>query len=136
VARGAAALAVTAAIIYVGYLFVTSPVGVDPHIVSAGLQGQDRAAADGGHRAAADGGTAPPRTEGTAPPRTEGTAPPRTEDTAPPPSQVIELKVGTVEPFTLSTPFASVRISDPMVAEVIPQTNKSVLLIPKEVGQT
>ena len=52
------------------------------------------------------------------------------------PSQVIELKVGTAQPFTLSTPFASVLISDPTVAEVIPQTYQSVLLIPKKVGQT
>ena len=55
------------------------------------------------------------------PPSVVPTPPPRTE--APPPSQVIELKVGTVEPFTMSIPFASVRISDPMIAEVIPQTD-------------
>jgi hypothetical protein len=64
-------------------------------------------------------------------------APPQPKEApAPPPLQVIELKVGTVEPFTLSTPFASVQISNPIVADVIPQTDELVLLVPNEVGQT
>jgi putative type II/III system pilus formation protein len=55
---------------------------------------------------------------------------------SPPPEHVLDLVVGVSRLVSTADPFASVDIADPNVVDAKPETDKTVLLVPKASGET
>jgi Pilus formation protein N terminal region len=54
----------------------------------------------------------------------------------PPPEQVLDLVVGVSRLISTATPFSAVDIADPNVVDAKPETDRSILLVPKASGET
>ena len=57
-------------------------------------------------------------------------------EVSPPPERVLNLEVGVSVLISTETPFTSVDIADPNVVDAKPETDKTVLLVPKASGET
>jgi Flp pilus assembly secretin CpaC len=57
-------------------------------------------------------------------------------DVTPAPERVLNLEVGVSVLISVTTPFTSVDIADPNVVDAKPETDKTVLLVPKASGET
>jgi Flp pilus assembly secretin CpaC len=57
-------------------------------------------------------------------------------EVGPPPTRVLDLVVGVSRLVSTANPFASVDIADPNIVDAKPETDKTVLLIPKASGNT
>ena len=57
-------------------------------------------------------------------------------EVSPPPAQALDLVVGVSRLISTATPFSAVDISDPNVVDAKPETDKTVLLVPKASGET
>lgn len=57
-------------------------------------------------------------------------------EVSPPPERVLDLVVGVSRLISTTTPFATVDIADPNVVDAKPETDKTVLLVPKASGET
>ena len=57
-------------------------------------------------------------------------------DVSPPPEHVLDLVVGVSRLISTATPFTAVDIADPNVVDAKPETDKSILLVPKASGET
>jgi Flp pilus assembly secretin CpaC len=55
-------------------------------------------------------------------------------EVGPPPTRVLDLVVGVSRLVSTANPFASVDIPDPNIVDAKPETDKTVLLIPKASG--
>ena len=57
-------------------------------------------------------------------------------EVSPPPERVLDLVVGVSRLISTTTPFSAVDIADPNVVDAKPETDKTVLLVPKASGET
>ncbi len=57
-------------------------------------------------------------------------------EVSPPPQRVLDLVVGVSRLMRTATPFTAVDIADPNVVDAKPETDKTVLLVPKASGET
>ena len=57
-------------------------------------------------------------------------------EVSPPPENVLDLVVGVSRMVSTADPFAAVDIADPNVVDAKPETDKTVLLVPKAAGET
>lgn len=57
-------------------------------------------------------------------------------EVAPPPGQVLDLVVGVSRLISTNSPFTAVDIADPNVVDAKPETDRSILLVPKASGET
>jgi len=57
-------------------------------------------------------------------------------EVSPPPERILNLEVGVSVLISTTTPFTSVDIADPNVVDAKPETDKTVLLVPKASGET
>ena len=55
---------------------------------------------------------------------------------SPPPENVLDLVVGVSRLLSTTKPFVAVDIADPNVVDAKPETDKSILLVPKAAGET
>jgi Pilus formation protein N terminal region len=57
-------------------------------------------------------------------------------EVSPPPERVLDLVVGVSRLISTSSPFSAVDIADPNVVDAKPETDRSILLVPKASGET
>jgi Flp pilus assembly secretin CpaC len=57
-------------------------------------------------------------------------------EVSPPPERVLDLVVGVSRLISTASPFTGVDIADPNVVDAKPETDRSVLLVPKTSGET
>ncbi len=57
-------------------------------------------------------------------------------EVSPPPEHVLDLVVGVSRLISTATPFTAVDIADPNVVDAKPETDRSILLVPKASGET
>jgi Flp pilus assembly secretin CpaC len=57
-------------------------------------------------------------------------------EVSPPPERVLDLVVGVSRLISTASPFVAVDIADPNVVDAKPETDRSILLVPKASGET